>query len=101
MKGMIKILGIIYGYGIMICLFAGGLTFFGYVAALIVGGDMAETICHVIYKQITPIIIYVSTSMVVLGLVKMYLSGEVALTIQSNKKKAKAKKETKAKKTES
>mgnify|MGYP003301256897 CR=1 FL=1 len=30
----------------MICLFAGGLTFFGYVAALCIGGDTAAAICR-------------------------------------------------------
>ena len=36
------ILKTIFGYGIMISLFAGGLTFFGYIAALIIGGDTAS-----------------------------------------------------------
>ncbi len=36
---------LIFGYGNMISLFVGGLTFFGYVAALIIGGSMAENIC--------------------------------------------------------
>ena len=75
-----NVLKTIFGYGIMICLFAGGLTFFGYLLALIIGGDMAAAICTVIYKQIIPVIIYVSVIMVLLGLVAMYLSGEVALT---------------------
>ncbi len=77
---------LIFGYGIMITLFAGGLTSFGYVIALIVGGDVAAEICTVIYKKIIPIIIYVSTVMVLFGLVCMYLAGEFALT--PNKKKA-------------
>ena len=79
-------LRVIFGYGIMVCLFAGGLTFFGYVAALIIGGDTAAIICEVIYKQIIPIIIKSSTILVLLGLAVMYLNGEKALT--SNKKKS-------------
>lgn len=79
-KKISKILKTIFGYGIMVTLFAGGLTFFGYVAALIVGGDMATAICTVIYNDIVPIIIYVSVIMVLIGLVAMYLNGEVALT---------------------
>jgi len=82
-------LKIIYGYGIMICLFAGGLTFFGYVAALIIGGDTAAQICEFIYKTLFPYIIYLSTSMVVLGLLAMYLCGEFALSAKSDKKKKK------------
>ena len=70
----------IFGYGIMISLFTGGLTFFGYLAALIIGGDIAAVICAVIYKYIIPVIIYLSVSMVLLGLAAMYLAGEKALT---------------------
>ena len=79
-KKLSNVLKTIFGYGIMASLFAGGLTFFGYVAALIIGGDTATAICTVIYKQIIPVIIYVSVIMVLLGLVAMYLNGEIALT---------------------
>ena len=75
-----KVMKTIFGYGIMLCLFAGGLTFFGYVAALIIGGETATEICVFIYEKIIPIIIYTSTSMVMLGLIAMYFGGEMALT---------------------
>lgn len=78
-KKISAVLRTIFGYGIMICLFAGGLTFFGYVAALIIGGAAAEAICIFIYKTIFPIIIKASTILVLLGLVTMYLNGEKAL----------------------
>lgn len=81
-----SVLKTIFGYGIMICLFAGGLTFFGYLVALIIGGDTAAAICQVIYKGIIPWIIRCSTVMVVLGLIAMYFSGEMALTAQKKKK---------------
>ena len=79
-KKLSNILKMIFGYGIMISLFAGGLTFFGYVAALIIGGKTATAICVFLYKSIIPVIIYLAVSMVLLGLVAMYLGGEVALT---------------------
>ena len=85
-KKLSAVLKVIFGYGIMICLFAGGLTFFGYLAALIIGGETAGDICTFIYKTIIPYIIKASTVMVLLGLLAMYLNGEMALT--SNKKKA-------------
>jgi len=62
---------VIHGYGIMIALFAGGATFFGYLTAFIIGGDAATAICTVIYKHIFPIIIVFSTVMVLLGILKM------------------------------
>ncbi len=79
-KKLSNVLKTIFGYGIMISLFAGGLTFFGYVAALCIGGDVAAAICAVIYKHIVPAIIYLAVCMVLLGLVAMYLAGEIALT---------------------
>ena len=85
-KKISAVLKTIFGYGIMLCLFAGGLTFFGYLAALFIGGETATAICTFIYKTLIPYIIKVSTIMVLLGLVAMYLNGERALT--SNKKKA-------------
>ena len=77
----------VFGWGIYIALFAGGLTAVGFVVALILGGDAGNTISVFISRQVFPWIIRLSTVMVVLGLLIMYLGGEVALT--SGKKKAK------------
>ena len=86
-KKISAVLKTIFGYGIMICLFAGGLTFFGYLAALIIGGETATAICVFIYKTIIPYIIKTSTIMVLLGLVAMYLNGEQALTPEKKESK--------------
>ena len=85
-KKISQVLRTVFGYGIMLCLFAGGLTFFGYLAALVIGGETATAICVFIYKTIIPIIIKCSTTLVLLGLLVMYLNGELALP--SDKKKA-------------
>lgn len=94
MKEILKkisfILKVIFGYGIMICLFAGGFTFFGFLAALFTDETTAALICDVIYNSIIPVIVYVSSVLVLLGLVAMYLNGEVALTA---KKKSQQKKQ--------
>ena len=79
-------LKVVFGYGIALCIFAGGLTFLGYLVALIIGGDTAAWICKVIYKDIFPVIIKASTILVLLGLLVMYLRGEVALTAKKVKK---------------
>jgi len=92
MKKFTEICKSVFGYGIMITLFAGGLTFFAYLVALIVGGDTAALICEVTYKQVTPVIVRVSTVMILLGLVCMYLSGEKSLTPSEKKKKITSKK---------
>jgi len=84
-KKLANLLATVFGYGIMICLFTGGLTFFGYMAALIIGGDTATAICVFIYKTLFPWIIRCSTVLVLLGLVVMYLRGETALTAEKKK----------------
>ena len=87
MKKFTEICKLVFGYGIMISLFAGGLTFFAYLIALVIGGDTAALICEVTYKQVIPVIVKISTSMILLGLVCMYLSGEKSLTPSEKKKK--------------
>lgn len=79
------VIKIIFGYGIMISLLAGGLTFFGYVVALCIGGDVAGVICAVIYKHIYPVLVVLSTSMIVLGLIRMYILGESEFSGKSKK----------------
>ena len=90
MKKVIKkiadIIELVFGYGVMLSLFLGGITFFGYVAALIIGGETAGMICHFIYKEFYPVLVYISSILVLLGLLKMYLCGETAL--KATKKKS-------------
>ena len=92
MKKITEICKLIFGYGIMITLFAGGLTFFAYLAALIIGGDTAALICEITYKQIIPVIVKVSTAAILFGLVCMYMSGEKSLTPSEKKKNITSKK---------
>ena len=80
LKKVSNIFKMIFGYGIMIVLFAGGLTFFGYVAAICIGGETATAICTWIYKSFVPVMIYTSTVLILFGLATMYLAGEKALT---------------------
>ncbi len=89
MKKASEVCKLIFGYGIMISLFVGGLIFFGYLAALIVGGAAAEAICVFLYKKVVPVMIYLSTIMILFGLFSMYLAGEFALT-PDKKKESKA-----------
>ncbi len=98
MKKISDVIKVIFGYGVMISLFGGGLTFFGYVIALIVGGDTAAKICDFMSVYIIPNAILLSTVMVLLGIVAMYMAGELALTPtkrEKNVKKSDDKKENK------
>ncbi len=80
LKKISDVCKMIFGYGIMLVLFSGGLTFFGYMTALIVGGEMAANICRWLYQSFIPAIIYASTVLILFGLLTMYLAGETALT---------------------
>ena len=90
---IVKVITKVFGYGIMIALFAGGLSFFGYLAAMIIGGDKAEAICTFIYKQYFPVVFIITATLILLGLVKMYICGEQAFTAGKKKKTDKAVKE--------
>lgn len=83
------IMAYIYGLGIVIALFVGAISFFGYLAAIIIGGETATEICVFIYKKIYPILFIFSSSVVLFGLIKMYIAGEKALVPSKKNKEAK------------
>ena len=87
-KKLSDVLKMIFGYGIMICLFAGGLTFFGYVAAFILGGDAAVMICDFIYNKIFKVLIYGGNIIVLLGLAHMYLKKQKFLSMEDTSHEA-------------
>ena len=89
MKKISAVLKTIFGYGIMICLFSGGLTFFGYIAAMIIGGETATEMCVYIYKTYFPFVIQVCSVCVGCGLVGMYMNKVVALTFAGDNKSKK------------
>ena len=86
MKRLINILSYIYGTGVALALFAGGLSFFGYLAAFCIGGETATAICVFIYKTLYPILFCFSSGIALLGLLKMYLAGEKSM-VPGNKYK--------------
>lgn len=86
-KKIANIIEYIYGTGILIALFAGGLSCFGYIAALIIGGETATNICVFIYKQLYPVLFTFSSCIALLGLLKMYISGEKSMVPNKLKQK--------------
>ena len=80
LKKISDVFKVIFGYGIMIVLFLGGLTFFAYVVAIIIGGDTGLAISTWVYIKFIPVIIYASTILILFGLLTMYMAGEKALT---------------------
>ena len=94
LKTTTKILDYVFGLGIFICLFVGGATFFGYLAAFIIGGDVAAAICDIIYNHIFKVLIYGGNVIVLIGLLNMYLKRQKSLSISDTKKDEKKNGET-------
>ena len=87
LKKISDVLKTVFGYSVMITLLVGALSFLGYVAAFIIGGEAAAVICDFVYNVILKVTIYASTVTILLGLVAMYLAGEMALTPNKKAKK--------------
>ena len=87
MERPVKVMKKIFGYGIMISLFVGAMTCLGYLAAFCIGGDAATAICAFIKNYVIKGVTYISTVMVIFGIVIMYFSGEVALAAKKKTKK--------------
>ena len=91
-KKIADVMALIYGIGIMIALLVGALSFFGYLAAIIIGGQTATDICVFIYKTVYPILFMFSSCVVLFGLLKMYIAGEKTMTPKKKNKAEKASK---------
>lgn len=83
-----EIINKIFGWGIYFSLFAGGLAFFGFLIAIIMGGEGATQLAVFIHKQYFPIVIKVASITIGLGLVGMYLNKEQALSLAADKREA-------------
>ena len=91
MKKAAEIISKIFGWGVYICLFAGGLAAFGYILALILGGGdggAGFTLARFIQQKYFPLFIRIVSASVMIGLVAMYLSGQKALSLKSDKEEA-------------
>ncbi len=88
LKKLIAVLTKIYGYGIFLCLFAGGLTFLGFLVAFVIGGETATAICVFIQKKIFAVLIYGGNIVVCLGLLTMYLKKQKSLTINDENRQS-------------
>ncbi len=87
MKNINQILKKIFGVSVLVALLAGGISLLGYIVALCIGGDTATTICAFIFKQYFPWVIRFTSVVIGIGLVSMYLSSEVALSIKKDESK--------------
>ena len=77
----------IFAVGILITLFAGGVTVFGYIAAMVIGGETATELCRIILKEYFPWVIKATSVFSGFGLAGMYLGKQSALSVKSSDKK--------------
>ena len=86
MKKLSDILLKIFAYGIIACLFAGGLSLVGYLVALIIGGESATALCLWVFKTYLPWVIKATSIFTLIGLIGMYRSKQKALVATTEKK---------------
>lgn len=80
MKKFSEVLLKIFAYGIIVCLFAGGLSLVGYLVGLIIGGEKATELCLWVFKTYLPWVIKATSLFTGIGLLGMYLGKQKALT---------------------
>ncbi len=87
-KEIAALLNRIFGWGVFICLIAGGLAFFGFLAGIFMGGPNAEALAVFIHKQYFPVVIRVTSIIIGIGLIGMYFGKMQALSLTADKKEA-------------
>ena len=81
-------INVVFGWGVYLCLMAGGLAFFGFLVALVIGGPTGEAQAIWLQKQYFPVVIRCTSFIIILGLVGMYVNKEKALSIATDKEDA-------------
>ncbi|MBE6895210.1 MAG: hypothetical protein E7483_06405 [Ruminococcaceae bacterium] len=90
MKAAGKALNKAFGYMVFIALMLGGLAFFGFVVAFILGPVTGGALGVFIKGKYFPWVIRFGTLTIATGLISMYLNGEEALSLKSDKAEAEA-----------
>lgn len=87
MKKLSNLLMKIFAIGIVICLFAGGISIVAYIVGLIIGGQTATMICAFTFTKYLPIVIQCTSIFAGVGLIGMYLSKQKALVFEFEREK--------------
>ena len=85
MKKVSDILLLIFAYGIIICLFAGGLSLVGYLIGIVIGGENATALCLWVFKTYLPWVIKATSLFTGIGLIGMYLGRRKSLSVNADK----------------
>lgn len=73
-----------FSIGVLLTLLVGAMTLIGFIIAMCIGGEVATEICVFIHKTFFPYIIRVTSVVVGIGLIGMYLSKIKALSISDS-----------------
>lgn len=76
----------IFSIGVLLTLFAGGISLVGFIIAMIIGGETATNICVFIHKEYFPWVIRICSVAVAFGLLGMYINKKKALSMDSSEK---------------
>lgn len=87
-KNLAGLLNNVFGWGILVALIAGAMSFFGFLAALMMGGKGGEAFSIFLQKQYFPLLIRFTSVMIGIGLLAMYAGKEQALSLVSDKQNA-------------
>jgi len=88
-KALTKTLNKIFGWGVLCVLIAGALSFPGFLAALVIGGESGQELAACIHRKYFPVVIRISSLMIGIGLAAMYAGKERALSLDTGQKPAK------------
>ena len=80
---LFKIINKIYGVMMTISFFAGLLPVVPFIFAIIVGGEIGESVAVFLHKQYYPWVIIVGSIAIVVGLVAMYIGKLEGLSVKS------------------
>ena len=80
MKKIADVLLTIFSIGIILSLFAGGISLIIYVVAMFIGGETATAICSATFTKYLPWVIKFTSIFTLVGFVGMYFAKVKALT---------------------
>lgn len=68
--------------GILACLLAGGMALVGYIMGIIIGGNLAESLCVWIFDSYLSLVIKFTAAFTGIGLIGIYFSKHKELTFK-------------------
>ena len=77
------VLNKVYGITMSVAFWGGLLPLFPFVVAIVIGGNIGESISVFLYKQYYPWVIALASISIVIGLIAMYIGGKEALSTRS------------------